>query len=99
MRLNPGPPTPYSIKHADLFVDAWFNRIAPVLPFANEALDALEWSLARKPDNEGEFCPAFFDRHFRVTVTPKTRRYPPLRFLFEIEQSRVVIWHVCVALE
>ena len=94
MRIRPGPRNPYRIVHSEFFEAAWFQKIELQCPHAHEVLDQLEWSLERNPSAEGEHCDAFEDRDIRLTVTPKTRRLPSLRFLFEIGEREVAIWHV-----
>ena len=94
MRLRTGPRNPFKIVHSTYFVAAWYKGIEQKYVFAHEILDQLEWSLERDPAAEGEACPAFPGRDIRFTVTPRTRRLPSLRFLFEIRGHEVAIWHV-----
>lgn len=97
MRIRTGPRNPYRIVHAEFFEAAWYHQIEERCPQAHEVLDQLEWSLERTPSLEGEPCDAFEGRDIRFTVTPRTRRLPSLRFLFEIRDREVAIWHVCEA--
>jgi|AP82_1055514.scaffolds.fasta_scaffold282436_2 hypothetical protein len=97
MRIRPGPRNPYRIVYSEYFEAAWFRGIQEQFAFAHEVLDQLEWSLERSPAAEGESCAAFPDRDIRLTVTARTGRYPSLRFLFEIRDREVAIWHVCEA--
>jgi hypothetical protein len=92
MRLNPSP-SRFFTKHTELF-EAGFDRLRRQFPYVDEALDFIELSLTRAPYSAGEPTQVFEGRAMGIMVTPRTRRYPSLRVLFEIEEPRVVCWHV-----
>jgi hypothetical protein len=92
MRLNPSP-SRFTIKFSPLFETAE-ARLSVAYPFLGSALDDLEAALLKTPYSEGEPCPAFPDRDFRVRVSPRTARLPGLRVLYEIEDPRVVCWAI-----
>ena len=93
MRLNPSP-SRFFIKHSEIF-EAGIDQLLRRHPLIGEALDDLEDALLKVPYSEGEPTPVFEGRHFRIRLSPKTRRYPALRVLYEIEEPRVVCWHIC----
>jgi hypothetical protein len=93
LRLNPHPAR-FHVRHADLY-ESCVRRILRDNPYADEALQLLEWSLERVPYSEGErLAEPYPDRPIYFTVTPATPRYPALRVLYEIVDPPVYCWHV-----
>lgn len=92
MRLNPTP-SRFFVKVTELF-DAGYYRLEKSYPYVVEAFEEIDHELKRLPFSAGERLDGFEGREMRVLVTPKTRRYPSLRVLYEIEDPRVVCWHV-----
>jgi hypothetical protein len=74
--------------------EAAYYRLERTYPYVFEAFDEIDHELRRLPYSAGEPLDVFVGRDMRVMVTPKTRRYPSLRVLYEIEDPRVVCWHV-----
>jgi hypothetical protein len=75
--------------------EAGYRHLSVTFPHIGEAFDLLDDELKRTPFSAGEETFVFEGRRFFLTTTPKTNRYPALRALFEIEDPRVICWHVC----
>lgn len=91
---DPSDRPPFSISHSELFEGAVF-ALQRQFPLIDESVQFLEWSLARTPFNN-ERCPAFEGRDIFTAYTPRTRRAPSLRILYEVGHGQVLLWHLSV---
>jgi hypothetical protein len=68
-------------------------RILANYPLAEIALADLELLLRRTPD-ASDVLNLWPDREMHIARTPATRLFPGLRLLYEIDEPRIVRWHV-----
>ena len=91
MQRNPFPKR-FHVVYSEIF-EAGIYRLEHEFPFIMEALDDVDLWLERSPEQAGETISIFPERYIMLMATPKTRRYPSLRILYEINEKRVVCWH------
>ena len=98
---DPAERPPYRTRESEMFEAAFF-RLEQNFPYLVEAYDALTWTMERDPRGNSELCRAFRSegRELRVSLTPRTTRYPSLRVLVEVQEEirRVYFWHLSAML-
>lgn len=92
MQLNPTP-SRFFVKPSALFEECYY-RLERTYPYIFEAFENIDHELKRLPYSAGEAIEFLPGRRMYVMVQPRTRRYPSLRVLYEIEDPRVVCWHL-----
>lgn len=92
MRLNPTR-SRFFTKHSEMFDKAYAQLVATYVDL-RDAFFLLDDELRRTPYSVGEPTDIFPNRQFFLALTPRTVRHPGLRVLYEVEDPRVVCWHV-----
>ena len=96
MRLkDPSDGRRYVVTHSELF-EATYYRVLATYPALDDVFDEVEWSMARTPLSDTEPCEVLNGVNLRLLVTPSTLRVPAIRFLIEVGEGRVHLWHLSV---